>query len=90
MVQVGLAEVQLVSIPAGILAVSDEMVLLRGDPEYQASSVEATDQQPGMPTLAPHASPVTVIGTDGRTVTRSTAVSIHISCGAQVRLALSM
>jgi hypothetical protein len=57
-VQVGLAEVQLVSLPAGILAVSDQAVLLRSDPEYKASSAEATDQQSGMPALMPQASPV--------------------------------
>lgn len=57
-VQVGLAEVQLVSLPAGILAVSDQAVLLRSDPEYRALSVEATDQQSGMPGLIPQASPV--------------------------------
>ena len=46
-VQAGIAEVQLLSLPAGVLAMSDQALLFHGDPEYQASSAEASDRQPG-------------------------------------------
>lgn len=42
-----MAEVQLLSLPAGVLAISDQALLFHGDPEYQPSSAEASGQQPG-------------------------------------------
>ena len=42
-----MAEVQLLSLPAGVLAISDQALLFHGDPNYQALSAEASDQQPG-------------------------------------------
>lgn len=46
-VQAGIAEVQLLSLPAGVLAMSDQALLFHGGPEHQASSAEASDRQPG-------------------------------------------